>query len=109
MTQNPSLPLTFDLAVIESIDEVFTNLGENVKEAMYSYLEIRYSMQKEQIPSMIDEFTDAVESLFGEAAKLVELKIIERIQGRVKGFSYKSKTTEIFFSEYISALQMYLK
>ena len=98
----------FEAAVTESIEEVLSTLGENVKEAMYSFLENNYGMRKDQIPSMIDDFTAAVESLFGDAAKLVELKIIEKVQGKVKGFTYRSKNKEIFFAEYLSALKRHL-
>lgn len=85
------LKVSFETAVTESIDEVFTTLGENVKQAVYSYLENKYGIRKEQIPSMIEVFTNAIESIFGDAAKLVELKIIEKLQSKVKGFAYKSK------------------
>lgn len=108
MSQKRVSLMSFETAVTESIDEVFSTLGENVKQAIYSYLENRYSMRKELIPSMIEEFTDGIESLFGDAAKLVELKIIEKVQGKVKGFCYKSKSEEIFFVEYFSALQKHL-
>jgi hypothetical protein len=108
MSQQPISLISFEMAVTESIDEVFSTLGENVKQAMYSYLENNYGMREDQIPSMIDEFTTAVESLFGVAAKLVELKIIEKVQGKVKGFAYKSKSKEIFFVEYLSALKRHL-
>jgi hypothetical protein len=70
--------ITFETAVTEAIDEVFTSLGENVKQAMYSYIENKQGIKKEQIPNSIEGFTNAVESVFGEAAKLVELKIMEK-------------------------------
>ena len=100
--------ISFEKAVTESIDEVLSTLGENVKQAVYSYLENRYRMRKDQIPSMIEEFTDAIESLFGDAANLVKLQIIEKVQGKMKGFCYKSKSKEIFLVEYLSALQKHL-
>ena len=102
------LKVSFETAVTESIDEVFTTLEENVKQAVYSYLENKYGIRKEQIPSMIEGFTDAIESIFGDAAKLVELKIIEKLQSKVKGFAYKSKRKETFFAEYLAALQRHL-
>jgi hypothetical protein len=100
--------ISFDETVTESIDEVFASLGENVKQAMYSYLENKYRMRKQQIPRMIEDFTNAIELIFGDASKLVELKIIEKLQSKVNGFSYKSKSTEMFFAEYLAALQKHL-
>ncbi len=108
MSHQHVIPISFDTAVAESVDEVFSTLGENAKQAIYSYLENRYSIRKEQIPRMIEDFTDGIESLFGDAAKLVELKIIEKVQDKVKGFCYKSKSKEILFVEYLSELQKHL-
>ena len=99
----------FDTALLESIDEVFTALGESVKQAVYNYIENKHGIRKQQIPRMIDGFTIAIESIFGEAAKLVELKIIEKLQGKVKGFAYKSKSKEVFFAEYLTELQRHIE
>jgi hypothetical protein len=98
---------TFEEALAEAIDEVFESLGEDVKQSMYRYLENNYSIRKLQIPTMIENFTGAVESIFGCAAKLVELKIIERLQSKARGFIYKPKNTEILFTDYLNDLQKY--
>jgi hypothetical protein len=119
MTQQLSEPtFTFDLEVqkekenfekilTESIDEVFTTLGKNVKQAIYSYLE-KAGIRKEQISSKIEVFTDAIESIFGNAAILIELKIIERLQHKANGFEYKSKMQGLIFADYLAALQIHL-
>ena len=99
----------FEKALTESIDEVFTTFGESVKQSVYSYLENKHGIRKQQIPRMIEKFTDALESIFGEAAKLVELKIIEKLQGKVKGFAYKTMSKEIFFAEYLAELQRHIE
>jgi len=99
---------TFEEALTEAIDEVFQSLGEDVKQSMYRYLENNYGIKKLQIPDMVEGFTGAVESIFGCAAKLVELKIIERLQGKAHGFMHKPKNTEILFTEYLKDLQKYL-
>ena len=72
---------------------------------VYIFLENNYGIKKEQIPRKIESFSVAIESIFGDAAKLVEIKIMEKLQGKVKGFKYKSRSNEIFFAEYIAALQ----
>ncbi len=100
--------INFETAVEESIDEALTTLGEDVKKAVYRYLERKCNIKKEQIPIMVVDFTLAVESIFGDAAKLVELKIIEKLQDKFKGFIYKPKSKEIFFVEYLLALEEYL-
>jgi len=99
--------ITFEEALAEAIDEVFQSLGEDVKQSMYRYLENNYGIRKLQIPTMIESFTGAVESIFGCAAKLVELKIIEKLQSKAQGFMYKPKNSEILFTEYLNDLQKY--
>jgi hypothetical protein len=99
--------ITFEEALAEAIDEVFQSLGEDVKQSMYRYLENNYGIRKLQIPTMIESFTGAVESIFGFTAKLVELKIIEKLQGKAQGFIYKPKNSEILFTEYLNELQKY--
>ena len=98
----------FETALIQAIDEVLTSLGENVKQATYSYIENKCEISKDQIPSMLDTFTSGLESLFGNAAGLVELKIIEKLQSKTQGFMYKSKGREIFFADYLNALQRHM-
>ncbi len=99
---------SFENTVAEAIDEIFTSFGENVKRATYSYIETNDGIKKEQIPYHIEGFTNAIESIFGDAAKLVELKIIENLQNKVKGFCYKSKSKEMLFAEYLEEMRKYL-
>jgi hypothetical protein len=98
----------FEAALTRAIDEVFSALGENVKQATFRYVENKYAIKKEQIPRQIEGFTAALESIFGEAAWLVELRIMEKLQGKAEGFSYKSKCKEIFFVDYLTALKLYM-
>jgi hypothetical protein len=108
MDRKEDLKINFETAVTEAIDEVLTTLGENVKRVVYIFLENNYGIKKEQIPRKIEGFSAALESIFGYAAKLVEIKIMEKLQGKIKGFKYKSNCNEIFFTEYLARLQSYL-
>ena len=103
-----SMTTTFEEVLTETIDEVFQSLGENVKQSMYRYLENNFGIRKMQIPAMIEGFTSAIESIFGCPAKLVELKIMEKLQGKVQGFTYKPKNKDILFTEYLYDLQKFL-
>ena len=98
----------FEAALACAIDEVFTALGENVKQATYRYIENKYAVKKEQIPRQIEGFTAALESIFGDASWLVELRIMEKLQGKTQGFSYKSNCKEIIFVDYLKALKRYM-
>ncbi len=108
LTEEKEILVNFEKVLTEAIDEVFTALGESVKQTIYSYLKNKLCIKKEQIPSKIESFTNAIESIFGDAAKLIELKIIEKIHHKVKRFTYKTCRKEMFFAEYLDALQKYL-
>jgi hypothetical protein len=108
MDQKESSNDSFETALNAAIEEVLTPLGENVKQATYSYVENRHKIRKEQIPSRIEDFTWAIESIFGDASRLIEVKIMEKLQDKTQGFVYKSNCEEIFFVEYLAALQRYL-
>lgn len=103
-----TLKIDFETALTEAIDEVFTTLGERVKIAIYSCLENRHGIRKDQISGVIDGFADAIELIFGDAAKLIELQIIEKLHYKVKDFNYKSNGKEMLFAEYLTALRGYL-
>jgi hypothetical protein len=98
----------FKTALTQAIDEVLTSLGENVKQATYSYIESKCKISKHQIPGKLDAFTSGLESLFGNAAVLVEIKIMEKLQSKAIGFMYKSNGREIFFADYLNALQQHM-
>jgi hypothetical protein len=99
--------LNFEEALSESIDQVLAALG--VDQAVYSFLEQEEGIGKEQIPKKIQKFTDALESIFGISAAVVELKIIEKLNWQTHGFTYKSKSQDLFFVDYLAALQKHLK
>ena len=48
----------FEEILIESVDEAFSCLGENMKDRLYSHLKEDFMIAKEDIPSRIDEFSD---------------------------------------------------
>ena len=100
--------INFETALTQAIDETFTTFGQNVKQATYNYIENQHAIKKEQIPSMIEGFTSAIESIFGDAAGLLELKIMEKLQSKAPDFIYKAKRREVFFADYLNELKRHL-
>ena len=103
------LKVNFETAVAESIDEGLSAFGNTIKQAIYSQLENKYSIRKEEIHFKIEAFTNAIEFTFGQGAKLIEIKIVKKLHGKIKGFVYKTEKRELFFAEYMAALQSYLE
>jgi hypothetical protein len=99
----------FQNELLIAIDQALLELGENNRTAIYQYLKMEFGLWKHDIPSRIGEFTEAMESILGTAAKLIELKIIEKIHCSNEEFTYRPRNTEIFFLDYVENFKQYLE
>jgi hypothetical protein len=95
----------FEATVGQAIDETLSALGESPKQAIYSHLKIVYGISKEDIPNKIEAFASALEQTFGSVAKLIEIKIIEKLHSQHEDFRYTPKSGKLDFIEYITDLQ----
>jgi hypothetical protein len=98
----------YEVVVTQSIDQTLSKLGEPVKIALYQALEISYGIKTSEIGTKTATFTAAIENLFGASAKLLEIKIMETLNRQVKGFSYRPKSEEFSFGDYLAALKKHM-
>jgi hypothetical protein len=98
----------FEKTIQEAIDETLSTLGENSKKTIYLHLEKEYKIAKNEIPSKIEAFADALEQSFGVGAKLIEMNIIKNLHEKNQDFMFFPKKGEILFTEYIERLQNFL-
>ncbi len=103
------LKATFESALIFAVDECFSSLGQAVKQAIYQHLETAHGIRKEEIPFKIEAFISSLEETFGPAAKLVEIKIIEKLHKKAKSFKLYPVKPNLCLSEYLKNLYCYLK
>ena len=106
-TEHPS-EVTFDYALLETLDEVFSSLGEVCKQEIYHQLDKKYGISRQTIPKHIQAFTNALEEIFGKGSIFLETKIMRRLHIRVKDFEYYPEKDELSFSSYLENLQCYL-
>jgi hypothetical protein len=106
---NEPLETKFETAVTEAIDDSLSALGATNKQTIYRHLENRYGIKKEEIPFKIADFANAVEETFGSVAKVIEVKIIEKLHAKNKDFHYVTKKDELNFTEFISCFQRFLE
>jgi hypothetical protein len=106
---NLSNKTDFDDAIEESIDATLCLLGKASMDKIYSHLEIAFGLKKEDIPKHIEEFAYAFEKTFGSVAKLLEIKIIERLHSKCKKFSYTPLNEDVDFVEFINNFRKYLE
>jgi hypothetical protein len=80
----------FDRLLVESLDESFAAiLGEIPKKTVYDVLQKNHAITRNRIPERLNEFTDALETVFGAASS----KVLERII--VKGLYSKLGLTYV--------------
>lgn len=98
---------TFDIILLETIDEIFSSFGRSCKQALYSQLKNTFKIKKQEIPRRIEDFAKAIEQIFGVGAKFIELKIIAALHKKVPNFVYLPQMVDIVFAEYVASLRRY--
>jgi dTDP-glucose pyrophosphorylase len=94
----------FQKFLLEAVDEGLSSLGDSSKKAVYFYLEKVFKIKKQNIPNKINEFTDAIERIFGHGAKVLEIQIMKHLYEKIgEDFEYFPETAELLFSEYVEA------
>jgi hypothetical protein len=73
----------FEEVLQDSIDEAFSSLGEAVKTSIYFHLEHKFLITRQDIPCRIEDFSDALERIFGLGAKQLELLIMKNLYEKV--------------------------
>ena len=69
-----------------SIDEAFCTLGESVKTAIYFHLDHKFMIAREDIAYRIDDFSDALERIFGLGARHLEVLIMKNLHNKISCF-----------------------
>ena len=98
----------FETLLVEAVDEGLSALGDSAKQAIYFHLEKTFSIEKQNIPNKIEEFTNAIEKIFGLGAKILEIKIIKYLYEKVgHDFKYFPEKENLLLTEYIEAASLY--
>jgi hypothetical protein len=71
--------------LLEAIDEALSSLGETPKKAIYYQLETAFNIKRLEIPNKIDDFSRALERLFGVGAKHLEIVFMKNLYAKVRG------------------------
>jgi hypothetical protein len=76
--------MNFEKILIAAIDESFCSLGEGCKQAIFFHLEQDYMLNRENIPNRIEDFSNAIDCIFGIGAKVLQCIIIRNLFKRMK-------------------------
>nr|MDO8133463.1 hypothetical protein [Candidatus Njordarchaeum guaymaensis] len=77
----------FESAVLEAVDYGLGVLGETVRQAIYSYIDLKYQIKREETPKNLDVFRKASAGLFGAGGRVVEKLIARKLYGML-GLSF---------------------
>jgi hypothetical protein len=99
--------MNFEELLLEAIDDGLSLLGESGKQVVYCHLEKNFKIKRQDIPHKIEEFTDAIERIFGTGAKILEINIMQCLFKR-GSFTFKrySKLPNLTFIDYITTAKL---
>jgi hypothetical protein len=92
----------FESILADSVEKGLSVLGESPKQVIYSYLEDKYNLRKENIASRTDLFVPAIERIFGSGAEFLEAEILKILYERL-GLTFEA--SEHPEAAFISSLQ----
>jgi hypothetical protein len=96
----------FEELLAEAIDEGLSLLGESSKQVVYCYLGKTFKMNRQDIPYRIEEFIDAIEKIFGNGAKILEIQIMKSLYKKVgTKIKHYSEQKDLEFTEYVAAIK----
>jgi hypothetical protein len=99
----------FEAILIEAIDEAFLTLGKNVQTSIYFHLETKFRLPKQEIPNRINDFSSAIEKIFGAAAKKLEILIMKFLNEKAKcNYEWagpKWLVPDLTFEEYVGMVK----
>ena len=104
----------FDTVLLEAIDETLSVYGEGTKSAFFAHLEKSLNILKREIPVRIDEFSKALEDLFGQGARYMEILVLKNLHSKL-GVAWEVKAAnpwvlaDFTFREYVSFVKKYFE
>jgi hypothetical protein len=99
---------SFDQMLTDAVDDAFSILGNQAKAILCNYLKENRGITLQKLSTQIEEFAVAVEQIFGESARLLEIKIIHNLHNMVPSFSYMAENDEtLSFVGYVEALRLF--
>jgi len=76
--------LDFDKTLLEAVDQALLSLGESPRQAIYYHLNKSFRLQKEAITEETDEFSQALNAIFGPGANVIEKVIVKNLYNKLK-------------------------
>ncbi len=73
-----------DKQLLDCIDKAFDTLGDSVKQVVFWNFERMFKLKRAEIPVQPERFVDAIRSMFGPGASIIERNIIREISNSLQ-------------------------
>lgn len=101
--------MNFNGLLLEAIDEVLSSLGESPKTAIYYHLEEAFNIKRLEIPERFNDFSSALEQIFGVGATHLEILFMKSLYAKVRGArefaSCEWVVPEVTFKAYVDIMR----
>jgi PAS domain S-box-containing protein len=74
----------FNESLLAAADDMFSSVGSSAKTAIYFHIENKYNIKKEDIPSNIAKFSEALDQLFGIGSKPLQKIFKQQLKTKLK-------------------------
>jgi hypothetical protein len=109
-TAEPKRTKDFYNIMITSIDESFYTLGEGIAKSIYFHLENKFGIKKHEIPLRINDFSSALEKIFGIGAQNLESMFMKSLYSKIalacRWPERKWENPEITFPKYVQQMKL---
>jgi hypothetical protein len=101
----------FEDLLLDILDDALSAIGENAKKSIYLHLQQKFLIAKQDIPYKIDDFSDALEQIFGCGARSLEILIMTKLHQKIKS-NYRWEgpnwlVPELTFCQYVKLLKLF--
>jgi KaiC/GvpD/RAD55 family RecA-like ATPase len=88
-------------AMLDAIDRGLLALGKVVRDTIYDRFDRMYQLRREEIPTKLDAFHGALQTMFGAGAKVIETQIAKGFSARLgSGFTENENWTIVDYFEF---------
>lgn len=96
----------FNRIFLDCVDEGLSCLGEIPKQLLYSQLEKNFGIDKRTLHLRLDDFSDALEEIFGAGANFIQIQIMKRLHSKTKCSFEWRELTNFEFSRYVTLIKL---
>jgi hypothetical protein len=103
----------FSELLLEAIDEALSSLGESQKTAIYYHLKKEFNIKRLEIPERVEDFSRALERIFGLGARHLEILFMKSLYAKLGGVcewtACEWTVPKLTFQEYVRLMKQKLE